>query len=75
MHQTLVIQTSMEPSVAAYALIKTDCRSLDAAMDLIYERAFDRSRRPGRMQHPFVASVEVNCCFICANDKSLHAGK
>ena len=55
MANEMVHTMSIEPSIVSYALIKTNCSNVDAAMDLIFERGFDRPRKPGRMQHPFVA--------------------
>lgn len=49
----MVQRMKIDPNVAAYALLKTDCRGMDAAMDFIFERSEDGAE-PGKMQHPFV---------------------
>ena len=52
----MVQALSIAPSVAAYALIKTDCRGVGDAVDFIFEKQFSgRQGRPGLMQHPYVA--------------------
>ena len=54
MRNTMVQSYNIDPTVAAYALLKVDCRGVDAAMGFIFDRGEDADSEPGKMQHPFV---------------------
>ena len=58
-HVTLTKDQNIKPSVAAYALLSTDCASIDAAIDFIFEKSQTEDRKFQTMQHTFIPYLPV----------------